>query len=321
MQHRIVFLDRETIPAHITIGQPSIDHRWIDYPLTDANHILKHAQGADIIVTNKVVLNRETLIGLNDLKHIAVFATGYNNIDINTCRELGISVSNTRDYAVRSVPEHTLAMIFALKKHLFAYRDSLQAGQWQTSPYFYHYVAPTQDLAGSQIGIIGSGSLGQAMAKLAAALGMKVVFSGRKNASKALLKNGYEPFENVIRESDIISLHCPLNAETENLIALKEMKMMKPSALLINSSRGGLVNEHDLVTALKDNIIAGAAMDVARQEPLEENSPLLNIIKQPNFILTPHVAWMSDEAMTTQAAQVIENIEFFSRGNTKNLVT
>lgn len=320
MKHNIVFLDRMTIPCHIPINTPSFTHSWTNYELTKPDEIIERAKDATIIIVNKVLLSRSTLEQLKHCQHIAVFATGYNNIDIDACRDLGISVSNTRDYAVNAVPEHALAMIFALNKHLFAYRDSLQKNEWQQSPYFYHYINPTQNLAGKQLGIIGGGKLGQAMATLARAMGMKVIFAARKNTKLQDIKAGYQPFETIIRESDIISLHCPLTAETENIIALKEMQAMKPSALLINNSRGGLVNEHDLVIALKEKIIAGAALDVASKEPIEDDNPLLSLVDYPNFILTPHVAWMSDEAMTTQATQVIDNIESFAKGMPKNQV-
>ena len=320
MEHKIVFLDSATIPAHISIRAPDFKHHWVNIELAKPEEVLTFAKDATIIIVNKVVLSLKVLEQLPKLQHIAVFATGYNNIEIEASRDLGISVSNTRDYAIDAVPEHALALIFALNKHLFAYRDSLQNNAWQQSPYFYHYIERTQNIRGKTLGIIGGGKLGQAMARLATAVGMKVIFAARKNQNPTSLKKTYQPFETVVRQSDILSLHCPLNEETKNIIALKEMQAMKNSAILINTSRGGLVNERDLVLALKQKLIAGAAMDVASKEPIEDNNPLLEIIHYPNFILTPHVAWMSDEAMTTQAEQVIDNIESFYHGVPKNRV-
>ena len=320
MEHTIVFLDSATIPSHIPINRPSFSHRWINCSLTAPEDILLHSKDATIIIVNKVVLSRTILEQLPHLKHIAVFATGYNNIDIDACSDLGISVSNTRDYAIHAVPEQTLAVIFALNKHLLSYRESLQNNEWQRSPYFYHYLKPVQNIAGQKLGIIGGGKLGQAMATLAKAVGMEVTFAARKNEQQKPTKINYQDFDTVISESDIISLHCPLTKDTKNIITINEMRAMKSSALLINNSRGGLVNEKDLVRALKDKLIAGAALDVASKEPIEDNNPLLEILHYPNFILTPHVAWMSDEAMTTQAAQVIDNIECFAQNVSKNRV-
>jgi glycerate dehydrogenase len=316
---RIVFLDRASIPTHITIPTPITPHEWVEYKMTSAEHTVERSQHATIIVTNKVVLSGETLKQLPQLKHIAIIATGYNNVDIDTCRELGISVSNTRGYADTSVPEHTIALIFTLQRHILDYQYSVKQGEWQRSPHFHHFLKPTQDLAHSQIGIIGSGSLGQGTAKLAKALGMKVVFADRKNTPPSGKPN-FLPFAEIIQQSDIISLHCPLTTDTKNLITIDEMQQMKDSALLINTARGGLINEADLTTAIEQGIIAGAGLDVVEQEPVSANNPLLTLMHRPNFILTPHIAWTSSHAMQTQANLLLDNINSFIRGEAKSLV-
>ncbi len=314
MTSTIVFLDKATIPSHIRFNTPEVEHEWKEYDLTSPERIIPRCKEADVIIVNKVVLEEEVIAQLPRLKHIAVIATGYNNIDIEACKSRGIAVTNTPGYSVTSVPEHTLALIFALRRHLFAYQHSMKRGDWQKSPYFHGYLTQTLDLKNSQLGIIGGGSLGQATATLAKALGMRVVFAERKGKTK-VQRPDYLPFDEFIQSSDIISLHCPLTPETENLIALDEFKKMKPSALLINTARGGLVDEQDLVTALKGGLIAGAGFDVASAEPIQENNPLLTLLDEPNFILTPHVAWSSDDSLQCQADMLIDNVNHFFKGS------
>jgi len=320
MEKTVVFLDRSTVPAHIYIRPPEFTHQRVEYMATSDNQIIERAKDADIIITNKVILSDDIIEQLPKLQHIALIATGYNNIDINACQKNDISVSNIRGYATPSVPEHSLVLIFSLRRHILDYQCRVRQGEWQKSPYFHNYRQATQDLAGSQLGIIGGGELGQATAKLALALGMHVVFAERKGKNNTS-REMYQPFHQVIQQSDIISLHCPLNDDTRNLITLKEMQAMKSTALLINTARGGLINEHDLVTALNTQQIAGAGLDVVEQEPIRENNPLLSLMDKPNFILTPHIAWTSDQAMQTQADQLTDNIESFVNGKARNLVT
>jgi len=323
MKPKIVFLDHATIPSHIEFKPLGVDHDWTNYALTSPAQLIDHARDADIVITNKVVLNAEAIKQLPSLKHIAVIATGYNNIDTEACKASDISVSNTPDYSVTSVPEHTLALILALRRHLFAYQASVRAGEWQQSPYFHAYLDQTFDLKGARLGIIGGGSLGKATAALAQAIGMEVVFAERKgnqNQSQRKIKDAYIPFDELIRSSDVISLHCPLSPETANIISMNELTLMKPHTLLINTARGGLVNEHDLAQALKDHRIAGAGFDVATVEPLTEDNPLNTILDLPNFILTPHVGWSSDSALQCQADMVIDNISHFLQNKRLNRV-
>lgn len=322
MKPRIAFLDRATIPEHVAFKQLSIDHEWLDFDLTSAQQLLEHAKDAEVLITNKVPINAQAIKALPQLKHIAVIATGYNIIDINACKINNISVSNTPEYSVTSVSEHVLGMIFALRRHLFTYRDSILNGEWQKSPYFHAYKGQTFDLKGATLGIIGGGSLGKATARLAEAIGMNVVFANRKeeSSSSRYVRQGYLDFDEVIRNSDVISIHCPLNEATQNLIALKELKAMKPSALLINTARGGIVNEADLAQALSQKLIAGAALDVATIEPIRDDNPLLSIVDLPNFLLTPHVAWSSDSALQCQADMVIDNIAAYLENEPLNRV-
>lgn len=314
MKPKIVFLDRATIPAHIPFKALGLEHDWINYDLSHADQVVGHARDADILITNKVVLDAEIIAQLPTLRHIAVIATGFNNIDIEACKAKGISVSNTPEYSLTSVPEHSLALILALRRHLFAYQSSVRQRQWQQSSYFHGYLEQTFDLKGARLGIIGGGSLGKATGALAQAIGMKVVFAERKNAVDKTKLDNYLAFNEVLATSDVISLHCPLTKETFNLISEPELKLMQSHSLLINTARGGLVNEHDLARALKNKWIAGAGFDVASTEPLQNDSPLNDILELDNFILTPHVAWSSDSALQCQADMVIDNIAHFLQG-------
>ncbi len=320
MATKIVFLDKGSIPAHISFKAPNEPHQWLEYDATTPGDIIERCIDADIVITNKVILDAATIAALPALKHIAVIATGFNNVDIEHCKSQSISVSNTPGYSVTSVPEHTFALIFSLRRHLPSYHQHTMSGGWTQSPHFHAYLSQTFDLKGSQLGIIGGGSLGQATAQMGRALGLNVVFADRKGQAASNRPN-YLSFEELIASSDIISLHCPLSEENRDLITLQEFKKMKPNTLLINTARGGLVNEKDLVTALKENIIAGAGFDVASSEPIAKDNPLLSLHEHTNFILTPHVAWSSDDSLQCQADMVVDNIESFLKGEPCNLVT
>jgi len=320
METKIVFLDKGSIPAHISFKALNKAHQWIEYDATSPQEIIERCIDAEIIITNKVVLDTPIIAALPALKHITVIATGFNNIDIDYCKAQSISVSNTPGYSVTSVPEHTFALIFSLRRHLIHYHQHAMSGGWTQSPHFHGYLSQTFDLKGSQLGIIGGGSLGQATAQMGQALGLKVVFADRKGQPASNRPN-YLSFEELIASSDIISLHCPLSEETKGLITLQEFKTMKPNALLINTARGGLVDEKDLVSALEEELIAGAGFDVAMSEPIAKDNPLLSLHKHTNFILTPHVAWSSDDSLQCQADMVVDNIESFLNGEQRNLVT
>jgi glycerate dehydrogenase len=320
MSTKIVFLDKGSVPAHIPFKKVSHQHQWIEYDTTSPDEVVERCIDADIIITNKVVLSAELIAKLPALKHIAVIATGFNNVDTQYCKAHNISVSNTPGYSVTSVPEHTFALIFSLRRHLSAYHNHVMNGGWTTSPHFHGYLSQTFDLKDAQLGIIGGGSLGQATAAMGRALGLKVVFADRKN-QPASNKPTYLSFDELISTSDIVSLHCPLTAETENLITLTEFKKMKSNALLINTARGGLVDESDLVSAINENLIAGAGFDVAISEPIAKDNVLLSLEGNSNFILTPHVAWSSDSSLQCQADMVVGNIDSFLAGKSHNLVT
>jgi len=313
---RIVFLDRQSLKAEVR--RPSFSHVWEEHDQTAESLVAGRLAGATIAITNKVPIRRASLEQLPDLKMIAVAATGYDVIDIDACRERGIAVANIRNYAVHTVPEHTFAMIFALRRNLIAYREDVLRGRWQAQDQFCFFDHPIQDLHGSTLGIFGEGALGQATASIARALGMRVLFADHP-PPKAPDVEFTDP-ETVLAESDIISLHCPLTPTSRNFIGIEQFKKMKRSAILINTARGGLVDEQALKTAIETGLIAGAGFDVLTKEPPKEGNPLLEL-RTPNFILTPHVAWASDGAMQFLADQLIDNVEASIAGTPQNLVT
>jgi glycerate dehydrogenase len=305
----IVFLDRETLPPEIVLRPPGFPHRWVDYDRTAPAEIVERAASADIIVVNKVRLIAATLARLPRLRLVAVAATGTDNVDLTYCRANGIRVANVRGYAATSVPEHTFALILALRRSLIAFNDAVRAGRWQEAGQFCFFAGPIADLAGSRLGIVGAGTLGRAVAELGRAFGMTSLFAGRKGVDHP--PAGYTPWAEVLDTCDVLSLHCPLTPETRNLIALPEFRAMRRRPLLINTARGGIVNEADLVAALDQGLIAGAGFDVLSEEPPPPDHPLLSLAGRPNFLLTPHVAWASRQAMQTVAERIIDNIEAF----------
>ncbi len=313
---KVVFLDRATIPAHIQVPCPSFEHQWVEYGLTSPDQVIERLVDADIVISNKVILDQQVLAQLPKLRMVAVAATGFNNVDVDYCANQNIAVANVQGYATRSVPEHVIAMLFALRRNLFGYHQDIAAGEWQRDKQFCFFTHPIGDISGSTLGVIGSGALGEATAKLARALGMEVLFAERKGAAEC--RQGYVPFEEVLEQSDAITLHCPLNEHTRNLIAEAELKQMKPTAILINTGRGGLVDEQATVDALKNGEIAGAGFDVFTQEPADESNPLIANMAMPNLLLTPHVAWGSDSSIQCLADILIENINAFERGESVN---
>lgn len=312
---RIVILERDTIAADFR--HPRFAHEWAEYGETLPQQTVERLQGATIVISNKLDLREVELSQLPVIKLIAVAATGFDNIDLDYCRRRGIAVCNTRGYAANSVPEHALMLMLALRRNLLAYRDDVQRGEWQKSKQFCLLTHPIRDVQGSNLGIVGYGSIGKAMAQLAESIGMRVLISERKNAAE--IREGRTTFADTLRDSDVISLHCPLTAETRDMFGRAEFEMMKPDALLINTARGGLIEETALVNALQNGLIAGAGLDALREEPPKQGSALLDL-NLPNFIVTPHIAWASKEAAQALADQVMDNIEAFVRGEPRNLI-
>ena len=311
----IVFLDRDSLPA--SVRPPKFAHQWRDYAATQAAEVAERLLGATIAITNKVPVRAADIARLPDLKMIAVAATGTDNVDLAACRERGIVVSNIRNYSLVSVPEHCFAMILALRRNLRAYCADVDAGLWQQSKQFCLFDHPIGDLAGSRLGIVGYGALGHKVAQLGRAFGTHVCVASRSPVAEPDVTN--MALDELLRTCDVVSLHLPLNDQTRNMIGAPELALMKPTALLINTARGGLVDEAALAQALRQGTIGGAGFDVLSREPPAPDNPLLGV-RQPNFMLTPHVAWASAGAMQTLADMLVDNVEAFVAGTPLNAV-
>jgi len=318
-QPRIVVLEGGSLPAPIVLRRPDLAHDWVEHESSHECDLPERLAGAQVAVVNKVPMRRATLDRLPDLRMIAVSATGTDCVDLETCRARGITVSNVRGYAAHTVPEHTMALILALRRSLIGFVDDVRAGQWQKASQFCLFTHPVRDLHGSNIGIVGAGTIGRSVARMAEAFGMRVMFAGRKGDPSPGADR--TPFDEMLATADVITLHCPLTADTRDLIAMPEFRAMRRRPVLVNTARGGLVNEADLIRALDEGLIAGAGFDVASPEPPPPDYPLLGLVDRPNFILTPHVAWASQEAAQIVADQTTANIEAFLRGHPVNDVT
>lgn len=315
----IVHLDRATLGPAVSLTRPHCAHEWTSYDKTTQVQVIDRLKDADIAVLNKVSLNADEIAQLPKLKMVAISATGFDKIDIAACKARGIIVSNITGYATTTVPEHCFAMILGLRRALKGYGADVEEGAWQASQQFCFFNHPIADLKGSVLGLIGTGSIGSQVARIAEAFGMRIMRAARKGA--ATIPDGTHPFDEVIATADVLSLHCPLTPETTNLIAKAEFKAMKKTAILINASRGGLVNEVDVIEALEAKEIAGAGFDVVTEEPPAPNHIFMQNLHRPNFLLTPHTAWASDEAMQVLWDQLVGHIDAFAAGNPTNNLT
>jgi len=314
---QIVFLERDSLEADVR--RPAFAHSWREHTgIPMADEAARLLAEATIAIVNKTPLRAPTLERLPRLRMIAVAATGTDNIDIAACRGRGVVVSNVRGYAEHTVPEHAFCLILALRRNLLAYREDVRRGLWQQAERFCLSGHPIEDLHGSTLGIFGEGSIGQGVARLARAFGIEVLFADHAPPKAPGVQ--FTPVDELLARSDVVSLHLPLNQETRHLIGAAELAKMKPGALLINTGRGGLVDEQALAQALRSGTIAGAGFDVLSAEPPKDGNPLLEL-DQPNFILTPHVAWSGKQAMQALADQLMDSVEAFVRGTPRNVVT
>jgi len=311
----IVFLERNTF--NVPFRRPAFAHEWSEFGETAPGEVVERLAPATIAICNKLPLRAETLSQLPKLKLIAVAATGVDNVDLAYCHSHNIAVCNTRGYAVNSLPEHALMLMLALRRNLIAYRNDVKAGRWHDAKQFCLLDHPIGDLRAATLGIVGFGTLGKSTAQLGRAVDMEVIVAEHKNATT--VRDGRVEFQEVLRRSDVLSLHCPLTDETKNLIGTDELAQMKPDAILINTARGGLIDDQALIDALKNGRLAGAGIDVLRNEPPRDGNPLLEV-DLPNLIVTPHNAWASRQAMQTLADQLVDNLEAFVRGEPKNLI-
>jgi len=303
--------DQDWAPVH-ALGNVTI------YDRSTPEEIVKKAIEADAVLVNKVVLNEAILSQLPKLKYIGVCATGYNNIDIKTTRQRGIIVTNVKAYGPASVAQHTFALLLALVNHVELHSQSVLNGDWSVSADFCYWKTPLVELSGKTIGLIGLGDIGSQVARIASAFGMNVI-AYRKNPGQTDNPDiQMVSLEEVFRQSDVLSLHCPLTEETKNLINKERLSWMKPTAYLLNTGRGPLINEAELAEALKNKIIAGAGLDVLSSEPPASDNPLLSA---PNCIITPHIAWASFEARKRLLQMAADNLSTFKNGNPTNVVS
>ncbi|MFZ4809676.1 MAG: D-2-hydroxyacid dehydrogenase [Hyphomicrobiaceae bacterium] len=314
---RIVFLDRDSFAPSVRLDRPGGAHEWVEHARSAPEEVAERLAEADIAITNKAPIRQDAIASAPRLRMIAVTATGYDCVDTAAAKARGIVVSNVTNYATETVPEHVFALILALRRSIVGYRADVVAGHWQTSPSFCLLGHPIRNLAGATLGIIGAGAIGRAVQRIGAAFGMQTLLAARKGAAA---DGPYTAFDDVLARSDILTLHCPLTPATRNLIALPELRKMSRRPLLINTARGGLVDEADLVRALDEGLVSGIGFDCLSREPPSADNPLLAVAGRANVILTPHVAWASEEAMQALWDQSLANIAAFLAGSPRNVV-
>lgn len=310
-QPHIVFLDRGTFAPEIIFTRPARPHTWIEYERTAGDEISARIAEATVVIVNKVPLRADTLAQAPQLRLILVAATGTDNIDMEACKQRGIKVQNVVGYGTTSVAEHVFALMLALRRNLLAYRDSVQAGRWQQSGQFCYHDYAIQALRGGRLVLIGSGTIGHEVARLAAAFGMEVVYAARKGEPPS---DDRMQFDSAIATADVISLHCPLTAQTRGLLGEREFALMQRKPILINTARGALIDSAAAVAAIGNHQLSALGIDVLSTEPMRDDDPLRALLGHPNVIITPHVAWAGRDAQQRLADMLTEYLEEFLSG-------
>lgn len=311
-----VMLDADTFACELV--QPQCVDEWHVHHQTAAAETPARIADCEVIFTNKVALRANDIAAAQQLKLIVIAATGYDIVDLDACRERSIAVANSPGYSVSSVPEHALALMFAVARSLAPLGTAASNGSWSRSPIFCLHDYPLIELAGKTVGIIGAGSLGRATGALCAGIGMNVVYATKHDGSSDDLTR--LPLSELLSSSDIISLHCPLGASNANLINDTTIAQMRTGAILINTSRGSLVDAAALIAALESGKLAGAGIDVLDHEPPPENHPLVQC-NHPGLLVTPHVAWASQEAQQRLATMIASTADSFFAGNPVYIVS
>lgn len=316
---KLCLLDAKTLGSDVDLKVFERFGEFAIYETTKPEEVIERIKDQNIIITNKVILNESNLKHAPDIKLICITATGTNNIDLEYARSRNIAVTNVAGYSTMSVTQHTFAMLFYLMGYMGYYDEYVKSGKYAESDIFTNLDKPFWELYGKTWGIIGLGAIGRSVAAVASAFGCRVIYystSGKNNNAV------YERLEldQLLRESDIVSIHAPLNKDTANLIDYRKICLMKKSAILLNLGRGGIVNEKDLARALDEGVIAGAALDVLEKEPVERDNPLLWIKHRERLLITPHIAWASLEARKRLVNEVALNIEAYLRNESRNRV-
>jgi glycerate dehydrogenase len=316
---KIVILDAKTLGSDISLEPFQKLGEVTIYELTRPEEVMSRIADADVIITNKVMLHEENLKEAKALRLIALTATGYNNVDVAYAKEKGIAVTNVAGYSTDSVVQHTFALLFQLLEHLSFYDDYVKSKLYSKSDTFSYIGRPFYEVKGKVWGIIGLGTIGKEVARIATAFGAKIYYysTSGKNTNDQYEKLS---LEELLRVSDIVSIHAPLNQNTQNLLAYKELSLMKETALLLNLGRGGIVNECDLAQILNEEKIRGAALDVLEQEPIDENNPLYTVRNKGKWLVTPHIGWGSVEARILLVEEVSHNIIAFTKGESRNRI-
>lgn len=316
---KLAVLERNSAGTDIDISALEKFGEVTYYPNTSADNTAERVRDVDIVIANKAPLNESTLKDAPNVKLICLFATGYDNVDIEYCKSRGIKVANVVNYCSSAVAQHTLLLALALSEKLAHYDDYVKSGAYSAQSFFSNFDRAFNELEGKTWGIVGMGNIGHRVASIAQAFGCHVIFysaSGKSTCTE------YErvDFDTLLQQSDILSLHCPLSDRTRNLINMEAFDKMKMTAILINVARGPVVNTQDLYQALTEEKIAAAGLDVLEKEPMEHSNPLSQIKDSTKLIITPHMSWASIESRTRLVEEVVKNIEAFLDGKNRNVV-
>lgn len=312
MKHKplkIVFLDAATVGAVDNLSDISALGEFSRYDYTRPDDRINRIRGHNVVITNKVIIDREVMDACPDLVLICIVATGTNNVDLDCAAQKGIAVRNVAGYSTPSVTQCTFAMLFYLMNASRYYDDYVKSGKYAQSPIFTHLDREFGELAGRQFGIIGLGTIGRSVAGVARAFGAKVVYHSTSGKNLDVAEYRHLPLEDLLATSDVVSIHCPLTDRTRNLLDETRLRLMKPSAYLLNMGRGGIVDEAALASILDDGRLAGAALDVLSAEPVAADSPLLKVRNKERLYITPHIAWASIEARRRLIGRTAQNIK------------
>jgi len=306
----IVFLDQKTIGKVDNLKLLSKLGKLDTYESTEQDQVVERCKGKEIVIVNKVEMSEAVMKQLPDLKLICVAATGVNNVDLNYAENNGIEVKNVAGYSTDSVAQLTFTMLLYLVNKPYYYDTYVKSGAYSRSDSFTHHNEPFWELKGKRLGIIGLGTIGRQVARIAESFGMEVIFYSTTGRNNHISYKRFE-LEDLLKSSDVISIHAPLNNQTRDLITYERMKLMRPCAILLNLGRGGIVNEKDLAKALNENVIAAAGIDVMEKEPINADNPLLKLFDKEKILITPHMAWASKESRELLMEKIARNIDIY----------
>ena len=307
---KIVFLDQETIGKVDNLKLLSKLGNLEVFESTDAEQVVERCQGKEIVIVNKVQMTAAIMKELPELKLICVAATGINNIDLNYTGNNGIEVKNVAGYSTDSVAQLTFTMLLYLVNKPYYYDTYVKSGAYSRSASFTHHNQPFWELKGKRMGIIGLGTIGRQVARIAESFGMEVIFYSTTGRNNHISYKRFE-LDDLLKSSDVVSIHAPLNTQTRDLITYDKMKLMRPCAILMNLGRGGIINEKDLARALNENIVGAAGIDVMEQEPINADNPMLKLFDKEKILITPHMAWASKESRELLLEKIARNIEVY----------